>query len=785
MNEFASPFKRRKALLAGYCAADTKAKAVANDPMSPPPAARKTLGRFFTPQGKGKGAPAAAGAAANGGPAAPATPGTERRQAKTEARPGAVIAAASPPSKKAAAAAAASPSKAATAGAGAELPLPPSLAALRDLLSALYATLPLVKARGQLTTLPNLRAPVANLGGRALRVEQLQQIKAIYPDAFTWRHVLVPVGRAGRTEEALMLGLTPAERVAEAEQELEQQQQDKQQQDKQQQQEQALAAATPARRSTRALSRQASAAAPATAPPAARAAPAAAASPAKRAASLPTPGRPAAVGCSASVSGTLAQQREFARRLQALLAERKGAGAAELTEADLKLAPLPAPAAPSVRDATPSRRNGSASGEPPRTPQSARAPPASGSPADPGTPATGATARALEFSPVAAAKQPVPRFPGTAPPAAGRGGGAAPATPGGTKRNALGLEIPRPSPSATGGLLSPGGRAGASGMRPSRLCFDSTAAAAAAAAAEEEAAAAAKAAGPRVRRLSFDPPAAAAAKGDQQQEQQQQPERQLSCEGSGASSGSGSGASAGRQLSGGLQFELKASTLALLERATSAQARVEQARAAAELSARHHLDRVPATFEVLKAIFGATKGPCALPRETVLSELRARSASKSGLSPADAAEQLQLVLRLLPGWIRVDHPPGVKLADMRVVVRIHRRTPWPELRRQLLERAAEARREAPPVAGADAEARAAAEAADLAAAALAAAERRAEAAVDALAGGSDEGCGGEGDADDDGSAAEAAAEAARCGAKGPVEPESLAACLKARIWGQQ
>jgi hypothetical protein len=248
----------------------------------------------------------------------------------------------------------------------------------------------------------------------------------------------------------------------------------------------------------------------------------------------------------------------------------------------------------------------------------------------------------------------------------------------------------------------------------------------------------------------------------------------------------------------------------LLDRAASAQVRIEAARQAAELSARHHLDLAGSTFEILKGIFG-NKGPCAMPREQVLTQLRGRTTSKSGLSPADADEQLRLMLRLLPGWIRVDHPPGISLADMRVVVRIHRRTPWADLRRQLSERVAAARAEAVPQAGQDAEAAAAAEAADLAAAALDAAVARAAAAAAAQEGSGGEGAaaggscdGDEADAGGEGAAAEG--ENARAAAdqqhrqqpsecagpsssaqqlQGQVAPEALSACLKARVWGQQ
>jgi hypothetical protein len=86
---------------------------------SPPPGARKTLGRFFTPQGKG------AAAAQAGGPAAPATPGGEPRASKTEARPRDVFEA------KGRAA------EASLTTAGAD-PLPPQLASLRDLLGACH-----------------------------------------------------------------------------------------------------------------------------------------------------------------------------------------------------------------------------------------------------------------------------------------------------------------------------------------------------------------------------------------------------------------------------------------------------------------------------------------------------------------------------------------------------------------------------------------------------------------------------------------------------------------------
>jgi hypothetical protein len=202
----------------------------------------------------------------------------------------------------------------------------------------------------------------------------------------------------------------------------------------------------------------------------------------------------------------------------------------------------------------------------------------------------------------------------------------------------------------------------------------------------------------------------------------------------------------------------------------------------------------------------------------VVAQIRARSTSKSGLSPDDAAEQLRLMLRLLPAWIRLDHPQGVALADMKAVVRIHRRTPWGELRGQLLARVAEscAAGAAAAARGADAEAEAAAEAADLARAAADAAAARARDAAAAQAraasagdgagdvpgtaedcdsgcGGSEEGAeqaggtgadgGGQGEERLEGDFADGVGTGA--GGRNVPEPEALAACLKARVWGRK
>lgn len=695
-------------------------------------------------------------------------------------------------------------------------PLPPQLALLRDLLGALYATLPLLKARGKLTTFTNLKGPIQNLSSRSLKIDHLRQIKAIYPDAFGWQHVLVAAGRSGRQEEQLMLSLTPAEKL-------------------QRRHEEASVAAdgtivgTPTRKcigggsggGVRTPSK------------------AALLSPYKGASGGPATPKS---GCSASLQGTMQQQREFLGLLRAHLHQNK---ASLGKEEELPMAPLPAPAAPLVRDSTPLRRHGSSggglgsldggAGALPLTPQtgaSGRAamsplmtPPAKGAM----TPGGGDGAvRSLVFSPVPASKQPVPRFnAGAAAPVGGT-------TPG-RKRSALGVQLPSGTPERSGAGASPFSPRGAgtgvgqaAGMRPSRLCFET--AAAEVKAQQEAGEGDAKGGLARPRRLSFeDGPARRPSKAllddddaadGAAAEQLAPPARQ----GSGSSGGGGS--FTGRQLSGGLQFELKASTMALLDRAASAQVRVEQARQAAELSSRHHLDLAPSTFEVLRCVFGS-KGPCAMPREQVEAQIRSRSTSKSGLCAEDAAEQLQLMLRLLPAWIRLDHPQGVALANMKQAIRIHRRTPWPELRQQLLRRVEEARQEAATAAGRDAEAAAAAEAADLARAALGAAVKRAEAAAAAQAGSGGAGqvagaSGGDGeeeveqpsggDQDEEaggdqeqqqqqgcsggGEPQAVAAASIGSGADGDadgtavcvdgcveVEQEDLAVCLKARVWG--
>lgn len=75
----------------------------------------------------------------------------------------------------------------------------------------------------------------------------------------------------------------------------------------------------------------------------------------------------------------------------------------------------------------------------------------------------------------------------------------------------------------------------------------------------------------------------------------------------------------------------------------------------------------------------------------VLQLLRQKCTCKSGMSPADASEQLDLVLRFVPEFIRTVNVSGQLLAGMTQSVRINRQVTWPAARHKLLSAAAEAR----------------------------------------------------------------------------------------------
>lgn len=61
------------------------------------------------------------------------------------------------------------------------------------------------------------------------------------------------------------------------------------------------------------------------------------------------------------------------------------------------------------------------------------------------------------------------------------------------------------------------------------------------------------------------------------------------------------------------------------------------------------------------------------------------------MSPADASEQLELMLRFVPEFLRTINASGQSLAGMTQSVRINRQVPWATARQKLLAAAREAR----------------------------------------------------------------------------------------------
>lgn len=75
----------------------------------------------------------------------------------------------------------------------------------------------------------------------------------------------------------------------------------------------------------------------------------------------------------------------------------------------------------------------------------------------------------------------------------------------------------------------------------------------------------------------------------------------------------------------------------------------------------------------------------------MLTLLRQKSTSKSGMSASDAAGQLDLMLRLVPEFLRTVTTSGTSLAGITQSVRINRQVSWSAARLKLLAGAAEAR----------------------------------------------------------------------------------------------
>jgi hypothetical protein len=75
----------------------------------------------------------------------------------------------------------------------------------------------------------------------------------------------------------------------------------------------------------------------------------------------------------------------------------------------------------------------------------------------------------------------------------------------------------------------------------------------------------------------------------------------------------------------------------------------------------------------------------------VLLLMRQKSTFKSGMSPAEAAEQLDLLTRMVPDMIRSVTSSGQSLAGLTPSIRINRQMTWSAARQKLMRAVAEAR----------------------------------------------------------------------------------------------
>lgn len=74
----------------------------------------------------------------------------------------------------------------------------------------------------------------------------------------------------------------------------------------------------------------------------------------------------------------------------------------------------------------------------------------------------------------------------------------------------------------------------------------------------------------------------------------------------------------------------------------------------------------------------------------VLQLLKAKSTFKSGVSEQESAQQLDLLLRLVPDWIKQENRHGDSLASLTAYIRISHKQPWGMVRTSLLTRLQEA-----------------------------------------------------------------------------------------------
>ncbi|KAF8072991.1 hypothetical protein HT031_000651 [Scenedesmus sp. PABB004] len=506
--------------------------------------------------------------------------------------------------------------------------LPPGLLLLNQLLGAVYVTLPLVRSRGKATTFQNLRVPVQNFSGRDFqaRAPGGRGPRRALPVGSTAAPALPDGGRRAPTRAAPR-PRAPASQVRHVQQ---------------------MRALCPEALgwehllTTNATTRK----------------------PEQQLLLKLAPG-----------ADTVAMQQLFFKRLQQHARAHPGAEA--------PLAELPPLAGPNARDCTPSRRALSSGDLLPGTPQTA--PPgrrrrcahaqrlrhAGGGPAEPaaqaavrdvrprrrgrGGPDEPAPARGragkgrpakdgeggLSFSPE-------PRQPAAAllSPAAGAGLFGTPSRDGGAGTPQRGGDGDEPS-------------AGTPGLRPNRLFGTPVATAtpqqapagrrpADLHATPEAAPAPAPAAAPggvKARKLTFEAalPKAPAAKAAAAAPAEAQP--------------------APAAKPGGLTFELGASAMALLRQVSSVEVQQSKAARQQELEQERALDMLPGTFDVLRGVFGE-RGACVKPKAEVVMLLRQKSTCRAGMSPAEAGEQLELMLRLVPEFVRAVHTGGQSLAGL-------------------------------------------------------------------------------------------------------------------------
>ncbi|GAX75628.1 hypothetical protein CEUSTIGMA_g3072.t1 [Chlamydomonas eustigma] len=141
---------------------------------------------------------------------------------------------------------------------------------------------------------------------------------------------------------------------------------------------------------------------------------------------------------------------------------------------------------------------------------------------------------------------------------------------------------------------------------------------------------------------------------------------------------------------------LSADSLNLLDKVEAARIGSPQLRAKQrQLEAATHL---PAAFDLVRVIFGA-RGSCLRPKEDVVMAMKEKSTFKGGLSSADAQLQLELLARDAPEFLRIETQTPLRDAGVldserhirpRLMVRLDRAADLDAVRRSLVDLAARA-----------------------------------------------------------------------------------------------